>query len=78
MSDLRFFFLVGNWDDEKNPETHFEVSGLFSEVPCGDCPYFSYEHCEGNLRHDILALLKEQQKLIDDITRQRMDNGAFD
>ena len=30
------FFLVGNWDDaKKNPETHFEVSGLFSEVPGG-------------------------------------------
>ena len=27
---------------------------------------------------DALALLKEQQKLIDDITRQRMENGAFD
>lgn len=25
-----------------------------------------------------LALLKEQQKLIDDMTKRRMDNGAFD
>ena len=26
----------------------------------------------------IIALLKEQQKLIDDITQRRMNNGAFD
>ena len=26
----------------------------------------------------ILDLLKEQQKLIDEITQRRMDNGAFD
>ena len=27
---------------------------------------------------DILALLKEQQKLIDEITQRRANNGAFD
>ncbi len=27
---------------------------------------------------DLLSLLKEQQKLIDDITQRRMNNGAFD
>ena len=27
---------------------------------------------------DALALLKEQQKLIDDITQRRANNGAFD
>ena len=27
---------------------------------------------------DALALLKEQQKLIDDITQRRTNNGAFD
>jgi hypothetical protein len=27
---------------------------------------------------DAVSLLKEQQKLIDEITQRRMDNGAFD
>lgn len=27
---------------------------------------------------DGFAMLKEQQKLIDDLTKRRMDNGAFD
>lgn len=30
------------------------------EVPCGDCPYFSYEDCERNLLYDVLAVLKER------------------
>ena len=28
--------------------------------------------------NDAIELLKEQQKLIDEITQRRMDNGAFD
>ena len=28
--------------------------------------------------NDALTMLKEQEKLIEDITKQRMDNGAFD
>lgn len=28
--------------------------------------------------NDALALIKEQQKLIDEITQRRMNNGAFD
>lgn len=27
---------------------------------------------------DAFSLVKEREKLIDDITKQRMDNGAFD
>ena len=27
---------------------------------------------------NAIAMLKEQQKLIDEITQRRMDNGAFD
>lgn len=44
------------------------------------CPYFSTKvyMCETELLKDALALLKEQQKLIDDMTKRRMDNGAFD
>lgn len=30
------------------------------------------------LVRDALELLKDQQKLIDDMTKQRIDNGAFD
>ena len=31
-----------------------------------------------NELYDALELLKEQQKLIDDITQRRMNNGEFD
>ena len=39
---------------------------LTIDSPCGDCPYYSYEDiqeldCERNLRHDALALLKDQE-----------------
>lgn len=27
---------------------------------------------------DAIVIMKEQQKLIDDMTKRRMDNGAFD
>ena len=30
------------------------------------------------LVRDALEMLKDQQKLIDDMIKQRMDNGAFD
>ena len=30
------------------------------------------------IAQDALSLIKEQEKLIEDITRQRMNNGAFD
>ena len=41
---------------------------LTFDSPCGDCPYYSYEDiqeldCERNLRHDALALLKEQESV---------------
>ena len=37
---------------------------LTLDSPCGDCPYYSYEDiqeldCERNLRHDAIAMLKE-------------------
>ena len=34
--------------------------------------------CQDYMLQDTLALLKEQQKLIDDITRRRVNNGEFD
>jgi len=50
--------------------------------PYERCPYSNgYEcgDCDINqLHYDALAMLKEQQKLIDDLTKRRMNNGAFD
>ena len=48
-----------------------------------DCPYYDQPRnesglCWDRLMADALALLKEQQKLIDDITQRRANNGAFD
>ena len=50
---------------------------------CMECPYIydkraERSNCEGVLHEDALALLKEQQKLIDEITQRRANNGAFD
>ena len=49
---------------------------------CNKCDYdgcvFQHGSCEKDLLADALELLKEQQKLIDDLTKRRMDNGAFD
>ena len=44
-----------------------------------DCPYYQ-EVCYGydQLMLDALSMLKEQQKLIDDMTDRRMRDGAFD
>lgn len=46
---------------------------------CGEYDDDSYFYdCTKLLAKDALALLNEQQKLIDDLTKRRMDNGAFD
>lgn len=45
---------------------------------CFECPYCGDNPCEIQLISNTLALLKEQQKLIDDITQRRTNNGAFD
>ena len=34
--------------------------------------------CQRWVLKDALSMLKEQQKLIDDITQRRANNGAFD
>ena len=49
------------------------------EEGCEVCPYYNdFNGCMLELREDALALINEQQKLIDDLTKRRMDNGAFD
>lgn len=48
---------------------------------CKGCPYSRIESghvCSVVCIRDAIALLKEQQKLIDDITQRRANNGAFD
>ena len=43
------------------------------------CPYrLGRPTCMRKLMADAFELLKEQQKLIDDITQRRMSDGAFD
>jgi hypothetical protein len=44
---------------------------------CDDCPYTNETNCQSKLCSDALALLEEQQKLIDEITQRRTNNGAF-
>lgn len=43
-----------------------------------DCPYEDEADCELSLMRDALVMLKKQQKLIDEITQRRANNGAFD
>ncbi len=45
---------------------------------CDDCPYTNETNCQSKLCSDVLALLEEQQNLIDEITQRRTNNGAFD
>jgi len=49
---------------------------------CGECPYYEVAdepfQCRDALLMDVFTLLKEQQKLIDDIMHRRANNGEFD
>jgi hypothetical protein len=45
---------------------------------CACCRYKPYDDCSKRVARDALILLKEQQKLIDEITQRRANNGAFD
>lgn len=47
---------------------------------CKTCTYQPYRFgkCKADAITDALAMLKEQQKLIDEITQRRANNGAFD
>ena len=57
-----------------------EVSDFFYDMYRKEQDSYKYtkakEYCD--IAEDALALLKEQQKLIDDITQRRANNGAFD
>jgi len=63
----------------------YDIERCICHVPdaCKDCS--KHRHFSGNavtcmesLMEDALALLNEQQKLIDDITQRRINNGEFD
>ncbi len=59
--------------------THYNCRNLRGQ----SCPYISnckpLEDATGNtIIRDALDLIKEQQKLIDEITQRRTNNGAFD
>ncbi len=48
-------------------------------INCQYTPRITGDYCcARSLAKDALALLKEQQKLIDEITKRRANNGAFD
>lgn len=71
------------WGDEMDMET--VIKGLeCCSAPGGNCETCPYEivegfaECTSALAKDALAMLKEQQKLIDEITQRRANNGAFD
>lgn len=57
---------------------------LYNKVSCDKCPYDyngrgnGKSECTAELASDALAMMKEQQKLIDEITQRRANNGAFD
>ena len=55
-----------------------ERHGKGGSQGCRGCPYELTSGCQLILCHDALALIKEQKQLIEEITKQRMDNGAFD
>ena len=63
------------------PDREKVIKGLeqciSADETCEGCPYEGTT-CTTTLNADALALLKEQEKLIEEITKRRMDNGAFD
>jgi len=52
---------------------------ITDEVPCKECPYDrKHSYCIKSIAIDAKRLIEEQQKLIDEITQRRANNGAFD
>lgn len=50
------------------------------ECSVDSCPYYKPMSglCFDRLAADALELIEEQQNLIDEMTKRRMNNGAFD
>ena len=67
--------------DSETVITHLQIIHTWAEFARErDLQFFTAKHLEDIAKwsDDAIALLKEQQKLIDEITQRRMDNGAFD
>ena len=67
--------------DRETVITHLQIIHTWAEFARErDLQFFTAKHLEDIAKwsDDAIALLKEQQKLIDEITQRRMDNGAFD
>lgn len=65
-------------DSEKVIKGLEEISDYFFDIYRKEKNGYSpaQEYC--NVAEEAIALLNEQQKLIDEITQRRMDNGVFD
>ena len=67
--------------DRETVITHLQIIHTWAEFARErDLQFFTAKHLEDIAKwsDDAIELLKEQKQLIDDITKQRMNNGAFD
>ena len=61
--------------------THLQIIHTWAEFARErDLQFFTPKHLDdiAQWSADAITMLNEQQKLIDEITQRRMDNGAFD
>ena len=67
--------------DRESVITHLQIIHTWAEFARErDLQFFTAKHLEDIAKwtDDAIELMNEQQKLIDDLTKRRMDNGAFD
>ncbi len=67
-------------DKEKVIKGLEEISDYFFDIYRNSTDSYKCEKAQeySDVAIDALAVLKEQQKLIDEITQRRANNGAFD
>lgn len=67
-------------DREKVLKGLEEISDYFFDIYRNDTDSYKCEKAQeySDCAIDAIAMLKEQQKLIDEITQRRANNGAFD
>lgn len=67
--------------DRESVITHLQIIHTWAEFARErDLHFFTAKHLEdiAEWSDDAIVLLKERQKLIDEITQRRANNGAFD
>ena len=67
--------------DRETVITHLQIIHTWASFARErDLQFFTAKHLEdmATWADEAIALLKEQQKLIDEITQRRANNGAFD